>query len=197
MTTTGSGLPATAGTLRRRREGPPSFRARLRRSFHQWWFAYAMLVPVFLVMGLLVFYPLGRGIYLSFTNADQFNLGGKDLPSSYTWVGLDNYRTIFESAEFKSVAWFTVVWTFTNVFFHFTVGLILALVLNRTSVTLDRAATSLEAVMTRMNSGEGTLGRLSRDDSLYVSLNRAAAEIANLAADIRANPRKYVNLEIF
>jgi hypothetical protein len=30
-----------------------------------------------------------------------------------------------------------------------------------------------------------------------VSLNRAASEIANLAADIRANPRKYVNLEIF
>ena len=36
-----------------------------------------MFVPVFLVMTLLVFYPLGRGIYLSFTNADQFNLGGK------------------------------------------------------------------------------------------------------------------------
>ena len=30
------------------------------------------------------------------------------------------------------MAWFTVVWTFVNVFFHFTVGLILALVLNRT-----------------------------------------------------------------
>ena len=30
------------------------------------------------------------------------------------------------------MAWFTVVWTFVNVFFHFTIGLILALVLNRT-----------------------------------------------------------------
>jgi phospholipid/cholesterol/gamma-HCH transport system substrate-binding protein len=72
-----------------------------------------------------------------------------------------------------------------------------ALVLNRTSLTLDRTASSLDAVLARINSGEGTLGRLSRDDSLYVSLNRAATEIANLAADIRANPRKYVNLEIF
>jgi phospholipid/cholesterol/gamma-HCH transport system substrate-binding protein len=72
-----------------------------------------------------------------------------------------------------------------------------ALTLNRTSVTLDRAATSLDAVLTRINSGEGTLGRLSRDDSLYVSLTRAASEIGLLAADIRANPRKYVNLEIF
>jgi arabinogalactan oligomer/maltooligosaccharide transport system permease protein len=91
-----------------------------------------MLVPVFVVMAVLVFYPLGRGIYLSFTNADQFNLGGKDLPSSYTTIGFDNYKTIFQSAEFKSVAWFTVVWTFVNVFFHVTVGLILALALNRT-----------------------------------------------------------------
>jgi phospholipid/cholesterol/gamma-HCH transport system substrate-binding protein len=72
-----------------------------------------------------------------------------------------------------------------------------AIALNRTSVTLDRAATSLEAVMGRLNTGEGTLGKLSRDDSLYVNLNRAALEIGNLAADIRANPRKYVNLEIF
>jgi arabinogalactan oligomer / maltooligosaccharide transport system permease protein len=132
VTTTGQGLPATAGTLRRKREGPPSFRARLQRSLDRWWFAYAMLVPVFVVMAVLVFYPLGRGIYLSFTNADQFNLGGKDLPSSYEWIGIDNYRTIFESAEFTSVAWFTVVWTFVNVFFHVTLGLILALALNRT-----------------------------------------------------------------
>lgn len=72
-----------------------------------------------------------------------------------------------------------------------------ALTLNRTSMTLDRAASALDAVLTRVAAGEGTLGRLSRDDSLYVSLNRAASEIALLAADIRANPRKYVNLEIF
>jgi arabinogalactan oligomer/maltooligosaccharide transport system permease protein len=132
VTTTGQGFPATAGSVARRRGGPPSFGQRLRRSWDRWWFAYAMLVPVFTVMAVLVFYPLVRGIYLSFTNADQFNIGGKDLPSSYTWTGTENYRTIFESAEFKSVAWFSVVWTFVNVFFHFTVGLILAVALNRT-----------------------------------------------------------------
>jgi arabinogalactan oligomer/maltooligosaccharide transport system permease protein len=131
VTTTGQGLPAT-GTIARRRGGPPSFGERIRRSWDRWWFAYAMLLPVFTVMAVLVFYPLARGIYLSFTNADQFNLGGKDLPSSYTWVGTDNYRTIFESVEFESVAWFTVVWTLVNVFFHVTLGLILALALNRT-----------------------------------------------------------------
>ncbi len=69
--------------------------------------------------------------------------------------------------------------------------------LNRASVTLDRALSSLEVVLGRMEAGEGTLGRLSRDDSLYVSLNRAASALGDLAEDIRADPRKYVNLEIF
>ena len=72
-----------------------------------------------------------------------------------------------------------------------------AINLNRTSVTLDRAVTSLESVLGRMDAGQGTLGRLSKDDSLYANLNRAAGEIANLAADIRTNPRRYVNLSIF
>ena len=128
MTTTDSGLPATAGTLRRRREGPPSFRARVRRSFHQWWFAYAMLVPVFLVMGLLVFYPLGKGIYLSFTNADQYNALNPLMPSTYEWIGLENYTNVLKSQEFRDVLGFTAVWTFVNVFFHFTIGLGLALI---------------------------------------------------------------------
>lgn len=71
------------------------------------------------------------------------------------------------------------------------------LVLNRTSSTLDRAASSLDTVLGRMETGEGTLGRLSADDSLYVSLNRAAESIALLATDMRENPNRYLKIEIF
>ena len=69
--------------------------------------------------------------------------------------------------------------------------------LGRTSVTLNRAATSLEAVLGRMEAGEGTLGRLSRDDALYVSLNRMVTAFGALAEDLRENPRRYLNLELF
>lgn len=69
--------------------------------------------------------------------------------------------------------------------------------LSRTSTTLDRAATSLEAVLGRMAAGEGTLGRLSRDDSLYVNLNSMVAALGALAEDLRENPRRYLNLELF
>jgi phospholipid/cholesterol/gamma-HCH transport system substrate-binding protein len=63
--------------------------------------------------------------------------------------------------------------------------------------SLDRASTSLESVLTRIDRGEGTLGRLSRDDELYNNLNQAALNLNILAEDIRENPRRYINVRIF
>ncbi|MGD8322256.1 MAG: MlaD family protein [Gemmatimonadota bacterium] len=69
--------------------------------------------------------------------------------------------------------------------------------LTRTGESLDRASTSLRSLLERMDRGEGTLGKLARDDSLYLNMNRAAESIAALVDDIRANPRKYINVSIF
>ncbi|MFW6200353.1 MAG: hypothetical protein ACOC8K_07265, partial [Gemmatimonadota bacterium] len=69
--------------------------------------------------------------------------------------------------------------------------------LNETGETLDRAAMSLDNVLARLDRGEGTLGRLARDDSLYVNLNRAAESAHRLMDDLRENPGRYVTLEIF
>jgi arabinogalactan oligomer/maltooligosaccharide transport system permease protein len=90
-----------------------------------------MLAPVAIVMGVLVFYPLVRGIMLSFTNADRFSIGNQFVPSSYAYIGLQNYKDILSSSDFRRVAEFSVIWTFVNVFFHFTIGLALAVTLNR------------------------------------------------------------------
>jgi arabinogalactan oligomer/maltooligosaccharide transport system permease protein len=117
---------AASAHLARRRRGP------LRRGFAQWWFAYAMLVPVAVVMGVLVFYPLVRGILFSFTDADRFTIGNKFIPATYHYIGVRNYKDIFTSGEFRSVLGWTAIWTFVNVFFHFTIGLVLAVALNRT-----------------------------------------------------------------
>jgi phospholipid/cholesterol/gamma-HCH transport system substrate-binding protein len=69
--------------------------------------------------------------------------------------------------------------------------------LSRTSDSLDRAVASLRAVLDRIDRGEGTLGRLSTDDSLYQNLNRAAESVSALLDDVRANPKKYINVSIF
>ena len=69
--------------------------------------------------------------------------------------------------------------------------------LEQTSQTLGRASGSLETVLARMERGEGTLGKLSQDEALYGNLNSAAANLNQLVADIRANPKKYLSVSVF
>jgi phospholipid/cholesterol/gamma-HCH transport system substrate-binding protein len=70
--------------------------------------------------------------------------------------------------------------------------------------TLTRSSSSMEAVMARIERGEGSLGKLTKDDELYVNaseaaanLKKAAGEMARLTEDIRLNPKKYVKLSLF
>ena len=68
---------------------------------------------------------------------------------------------------------------------------------NRNLEVIDGATTDLRAILARMERGEGTLGLLSHDDSLYVNLNAAASSLQLLLDDIRENPGKYISLSIF
>lgn len=68
---------------------------------------------------------------------------------------------------------------------------------NATSRTLDRAISSLEVLLARMERGEGTLGQLLANDSLYVNLNLAAESVHLLVTDVMENPKKYLTVEIF
>ncbi len=69
--------------------------------------------------------------------------------------------------------------------------------LDETTQSLGRASGSLETVLGRLERGEGTLGRLTVDDALYVNLNSAATNLSQLVADIRANPKKYLSISVF
>ncbi|MGW1199635.1 carbohydrate ABC transporter permease [Streptomyces sp. NPDC002536] len=110
---------------------------RIRRSFATHWYAWAMVLPVVLVLAVLVGYPLGRGIYLSFTDANEANVGRtigvNHIPSTYRFVGLDNYWKVLSGQEghFYSRLTWTVLWTASCVLLHYVLGLGLALLLNR------------------------------------------------------------------
>jgi phospholipid/cholesterol/gamma-HCH transport system substrate-binding protein len=76
--------------------------------------------------------------------------------------------------------------------------------LNGTASILDRSSKSLDSILARMDRGEGVLGKLSRDDQLYTNateatanISKAAQELQALVADVRAQPKKYLKLEIF
>ena len=68
---------------------------------------------------------------------------------------------------------------------------------NRNLEVLEPAITDLRAILARVERGEGTLGMLSRDDSLYVNLTAAASSFQLLLDDIRENPGRYISLSIF
>ncbi len=76
--------------------------------------------------------------------------------------------------------------------------------LDRVSGTLERSSQSLDSVLGRIDRGEGTLGKLSKDPALYDSLNAAAqglerttADIRKLTEDVRKNPKKYLKISVF
>jgi len=68
---------------------------------------------------------------------------------------------------------------------------------NRTSESILRASASLETILQRIESGEGTLGQLSSNPDLYDSLYGTLESLRLLIEDIKENPSGYVTIEIF
>ena len=95
------------------------------------WVAYAFLAPVVAVMAVIVLYPLIGSIWSSFTDLNRSNAATVFRPASDQFIGLQNYITILTGEEFRGRLSWTIVWTAVNVFFHFTIGLGLALLLNQ------------------------------------------------------------------
>ncbi len=62
---------------------------------------------------------------------------------------------------------------------------------------LDSALTLLIIIEDSIVHGKGTLGKLIMEDSLYYDIRRTLNSFEELAEDIKMNPRKYINLEIF
>lgn len=63
--------------------------------------------------------------------------------------------------------------------------------------TMDRSLVSLASVLDKIDRGEGTLGRLVNDTTLYSELSTTLREVRSLTADVRANPKDYLTVEVF
>ena len=69
--------------------------------------------------------------------------------------------------------------------------------LSGTLTLADSTFLSLNRITTRLESGDGSLGRLISDTLLTSRAESLVEELNLLIEDIRANPRKYVRLSIF
>lgn len=59
---------------------------------------------------------------------------------------------------------------------------------------MAQASAELKKVATGISNGEGTMGKLMKDDSLYNNLNGATAELDLLLEDLRMNPNRYFSV---
>ena len=77
----------------------------------------------------------------------------------------------------------------------FTVGEINQLVarLRQNLVHLEETTIALNTFLTRMNSGQGTLGKLATDDSLYIEAAGAAAALRRILEEFETNPKRYLD----
>ncbi len=92
--------------------------------------AYGYLTPAVIGMLVLVFIPFLLGVALAFTRYDE---------GEYTWVGVANFLSILSNEglslshplSFYFTLGVTILWTAVNVCLHASIGLAMALLLNR------------------------------------------------------------------
>ena len=96
---------------------------------------YLYLLPAFIVMGVITYYPMIYQVWMSFTNYGLKNLRF-DAPAP-DYVGLTNYINILTNHlglsyyDFLKMLSFNLFWTFSNVIIHVALGILIAVILNR------------------------------------------------------------------
>src|SRR5438094_4894985 len=103
------------------REAPPPRRQRL--LVDERWLAFVLLAPTIVLLGMFIAYPFIRGILLSVTSS---RVG---MPGDF--VGLANFYKIFNDGIFRTSVYNTFVYTGVTTVFKLSMGLWLAMLLNR------------------------------------------------------------------
>lgn len=61
----------------------------------------------------------------------------------------------------------------------------------------NRTISELEAVVKKVNNGEGTVGELINDNALSKKLEETINSVNELVTDLKANPKRYVHFSLF
>jgi phospholipid/cholesterol/gamma-HCH transport system substrate-binding protein len=66
-----------------------------------------------------------------------------------------------------------------------------------TLANVNSVLSRVEAITTKIDKGQGSLGLLVNDEKLYDNLNKSAAQLNALIEDMKLNPYRYVNFSVF
>lgn len=61
---------------------------------------------------------------------------------------------------------------------------------------INSMAQRLDTLTSNLNAGEGTAGQLLRDKQLYENMNLTVGELRGLIAEIKKDPKKYLNVKV-
>ena len=81
--------------------------------------------PAFVIMGMVVVYPFIYNIFVSLSNMSLAHF------RDWRLTGIGNYLSVLTDHTFWYFLFKTLLWTVLNVFFHVSIGVFLALLLNK------------------------------------------------------------------
>lgn len=68
---------------------------------------------------------------------------------------------------------------------------------NKSVRSLENSLVKVNKLMTEVESGKGTLGKLMKDEKVYDNLEGASRELEQLLSDLKRNPKRYVHFSLF
>jgi phospholipid/cholesterol/gamma-HCH transport system substrate-binding protein len=72
-----------------------------------------------------------------------------------------------------------------------------ALKIGKTLKEVDATVISLKKIVQGLERGEGTAGKLIKNDSLYLGLNKTIVNLDKLLLDFRLQPKRYIGISVF
>lgn len=88
---------------------------------------YLFLLPAIILISVFIVYPVINTIYMSF-----FDTRIQTLSQGSNYVGLDNFKKVLNDNQFKTSLAFTLKFTIVAVFLETVIGMIFALVMDKT-----------------------------------------------------------------
>ncbi|WP_418509868.1 MlaD family protein [Corallibacter sp.] len=68
---------------------------------------------------------------------------------------------------------------------------------SKTVANLDTTLNNLNGILAGLDQGEGSLGKLLKDEKLYDNLEVASMQLKELLQDVKLNPKRYINVSVF
>jgi arabinogalactan oligomer/maltooligosaccharide transport system permease protein len=173
------------------------FFTKFKKKYPNTWLAYLYILPAFLVMAFITFYPLVFQVWMSLTDFQLKHLRNMNPD----FVGLKNYVDVIvrglpvTNYDFMRILVFNIFWTLVNVTLHVAIGIFVALIINIEKMPGKRIYRSLFVIPWALPSLVAGMMWANMWHDKFGAINLLLQEIG-LKGDIRwlLDPKPIVNL---